>query len=46
MQEETSEWLDQYIIETIEGAQDFATHWLWTYNTDCSNIDIDIGGVT
>ena len=22
------EWLDQYIIETIEEAQDFATQWL------------------
>ena len=25
------EWLDQYIIETIEEAQDHATQWLWTY---------------
>lgn len=25
------EGLDQYIIETIEEAQDFATDWLWTY---------------
>ncbi len=23
------EWLDQYIIENIEEAQDFATQWLW-----------------
>jgi len=26
------EWLDQYIIETIEEAQDHAAQWLWTYN--------------
>ena len=25
------EWLDQYIIESIEEAQDHATQWLWTY---------------
>ena len=38
------EWLDQYIIETIEEAQDFATQWLWTYNNDRPNMAI--GGVT
>jgi len=27
------EWLDQYIIETIEEAQDQATQWLWTTTT-------------
>ena len=32
------EWLDQYIIETIEEAQDFATEWLWTSNNDRRNI--------
>ncbi|MDO8983076.1 integrase core domain-containing protein, partial [Cypionkella sp.] len=32
------EWLDQYIIESIEEAQDQATQWLWTYNNDRSNI--------
>ena len=32
------EWLDQYIIETIEEAQDHATQWLWTYNNDRPNI--------
>jgi transposase InsO family protein len=32
------EWLDQYIIESIEEAQDFATQWLWTYNNDRPNI--------
>mgnify|MGYP004710481665 FL=1 len=34
------EWLDQYIIETIEEAQDFATQWLWTYNNDRPNMGI------
>ena len=38
------EWLDQYIIETIEEAQDHATQWLWTYNNDRSNMGI--GGIT
>jgi transposase InsO family protein len=34
------EWLDQYIIETIDEAQDFATQWLWTYNNDRPNMGI------
>ncbi len=38
------EWLDQYIIETIEEARDFATQWLWTYNNDRPNMGI--GGIT
>ena len=38
------EWLDQYIIDTIEEAQDFATQWLWTYNNDRPNMGI--GGIT
>jgi len=38
------EWLDQNIFETIEGAQEQATQWLWTYNNDRSNMDI--GGIT
>ncbi len=37
------EWLDQYIIETIEEAQDHATQWLWN-NNDRPNISI--GGIT
>ena len=51
------EWLDQYIIETIEEAQDHATQWLWTYNNDRPNIPLmvcrqtiagqrGIGGIT
>ena len=38
------EWLDQYIIETIEEAQEFATQWLWTYNNERPNMGI--GGIT
>ena len=38
------EKLDQYIIETIEEAQDHATQWLWTYNNDRPNMGI--GGIT
>lgn len=37
------EWLDQYLFETIEEAQDVATEWLWTYNNERPNIDI--GGI-
>jgi putative transposase len=38
------EWLDQYIIESTEEAQDQATQWLWTYNNDRPNMGI--GGIT
>jgi len=38
------EWLDQYIIESIEEAQDHATHWLWTCNNERPNMGI--GGIT
>jgi putative transposase len=38
------EWLDQYIIESIEEAQEQATQWLWTYNNDHPNMGI--GGIT
>ena len=38
------EWLDQYIIESIEEAQDQATQWLWTYNNDRPNMGI--GAIT
>ena len=38
------EWLDQYIIESIEEAHDHATQWLWTYNNDRPNMGI--GGIT
>ena len=38
------EWLEQYIIETIEEAQDHAAQLLWTYNNRRSNMGI--GGIT
>ncbi|MCF1496260.1 IS3 family transposase [Agrobacterium vitis] len=38
------EWLDQYIIESIGDAQEFATQWLWTYNNERPNMGI--GGIT
>ena len=38
------EWFDQYIIETIEEAQDHAMQWLWTYNND--RLNMGICGVT
>lgn len=38
------ERLDQYIIESIEEAKDFATQWLWTYNNDRPNMSI--GSIT
>jgi len=39
-----SEWLSQYIFETIEEAQDQATEWLWTNNNERPNMGI--GGIT
>ena len=39
-----TEWLGQYIFETIEEAQEQATEWLWTYNNDRPNMGI--GGMT
>ena len=38
------ECLDQYIIESIEEAQDPATQWMRTYTNDSPNIGI--GGST
>lgn len=38
------EWLDQYIIETIEEAQDHAPQWYWTDNND--RLNTGIGGIT
>ena len=39
-----SEWLSQYTFETIAEAQDQATEWQWTYNTERPNMGI--GGIT
>jgi putative transposase len=38
------EWLNQYIIETIEEPQGHATQWLRTYNNGRPNMGI--GGIT
>ena len=38
------EWLDLYVFETIEEAQEIATDWLWTYNNERPNMGI--GGIT
>lgn len=38
------EWLGQYIFQTIEEAQAYATRWLWTYNNERPNMAI--GGIT
>lgn len=34
------EGLDQYIIESTEEAQEFATKWPWTYNNERHNMGI------
>jgi putative transposase len=28
------DWLNQYLFESIEEVQEFATRWLWTYNNE------------
>lgn len=38
------DWLAQLLFETIEGVQESATRWLWTYNNDRPNMAI--GGIT
>jgi len=38
------EWLSQYMFDSIDEVQDFATSWLWTYNNDRPNMGI--GGIT
>lgn len=38
------EWLSQYLFETLEEVQDFATKWLWSYNNERPNMGI--GGIT
>ena len=38
------EWLGQYNFATITEVQDYATHWLWTYNNERPNMGI--GGIT
>jgi putative transposase len=38
------DWLGQYLFDTIEEVQDFATRWLWTYNHERPNMGL--GGIT
>lgn len=39
-----TEWLGQYIFNSIKEAQDHATKWLWTYNNERPNMAL--GGIT
>lgn len=39
-----TEWLGQYVFETMEEVQRQATRWLWTYNNERPNMAI--GGIT
>lgn len=38
------DWLGQYLFDSIEAVQDFATRWLWTYNHERPNMGL--GGIT
>ena len=38
------DWLAQYLFESIEQVQEFATRWLWTYNNERPNMAL--GGIT
>ncbi len=38
------DWLCQYLFESIEEVQEFATAWLWDYNNERPNMGI--GGIT
>ena len=38
------DWLNQYLFESLEEIQEFATIWLWTYNNERPNMGI--GGIT
>lgn len=38
------DWLNQYLFESLEEIQDFATKWLWSYNNERPNMGI--GGIT
>jgi putative transposase len=38
------DWLNQYLFETLQEVQDYATRWLWTYNNERPNMGI--GGIT
>ena len=38
------DWLNQYLFESLEEIQEFATAWLWTYNNERPHMGI--GGIT
>ena len=38
------DWLNQYLFESIEQVQHYATKWLWTYNHERPNMAL--GGIT
>lgn len=38
------DWLNQYLFDTLEEVQAFATRWLWTYNHERPNMAL--GGIT
>ncbi len=38
------DWLAQYLFDSIEEVQDYATRWLWTYNHERPNMGL--GGIT
>ena len=38
------DWLNQYLIGTIEQVREYATRWLWTYNHERPNMGL--GGIT
>ena len=37
------DWLSQYLFDSIEQVQDYATQWLWFYNNHRPNMGI--GGI-
>jgi len=38
------DWLSQYLFDSIEEVQEYATSWLWTYNNERPNMGL--GGIT
>ncbi len=38
------DWLAQYLFDSIDEVQDYATRWLWTYNHERPNMGL--GGIT
>ena len=38
------DWLAQFLFDSIEEVQEYATRWLWTYNHERPNMGL--GGIT